>query len=206
MRLIADQREGKVAPRLNELEIMASKLNLPEDIKARAAMIYVNAYKEHPVYGRPLTSFLAASIYVACKERKLPLTLDKIVFITTQRYSTTRAEVRRAYWKINTILKLRIAHLKAEDYINTFCTTLKLSDKVREAARAIVEDIEKEGLTNGKKPTVVAATAIYIAAISEDERRTQRTIASIANVSEIAMRYLLKKIFEYPKYKVKGVE
>jgi len=191
---------------LDQLEIMASKLNLPEDVKARAVMIYTNAYKEHPVYGRHLIAFQVASIYAACKERKLPLTLDKITFITTQRYRTIRTEVRRAYWRINTILKLKIANLKAEDYIDTFCSTLKLSGKVKEAAKAIVKDIEKEGLTNGRKPTVVAATAIYIAAIREGEKRKQLTIASVVNVSDLAMRQLLKKIFEYPKYKVKGVK
>ncbi|MHA1790693.1 MAG: transcription initiation factor IIB, partial [Candidatus Helarchaeota archaeon] len=53
---------------------------------------------------------------------------------------------------------------------------------------------KEKGLTAGKDPTGLAAAAIYIVAIQEGERRTQREIAKIAHVTEVTVRNRYKEL------------
>ncbi|EQD80770.1 transcription initiation factor IIB [mine drainage metagenome] len=51
-------------------------------------------------------------------------------------------------------------------------------------------------LTSGKGPTGVAAAAIYIASIITQERRTQRSVAEVAGVTEVTIRNRYKELTE----------
>ena len=53
---------------------------------------------------------------------------------------------------------------------------------------------KEAGITAGKDPTGMAAAALYIAGILEDERRTQRQIAQVARVTEVTVRNRYKEL------------
>ena len=53
-----------------------------------------------------------------------------------------------------------------------------------------------EELTSGKGPTGVAAAALYIAAVLENEKRTQRDIADVVGVTEVTIRNRYKDLVE----------
>ncbi|TFF67934.1 transcription initiation factor IIB, partial [Candidatus Thorarchaeota archaeon] len=50
------------------------------------------------------------------------------------------------------------------------------------------------GITVGKDPGGIAAAALYIAGILEDDRRTQREIAEASNVTEVTVRNRYKDL------------
>jgi len=60
----------------------------------------------------------------------------------------------------------------------------------------------KAGLTAGKDPTGLAAASIYISAILEGERRTQREIAEIVHVTEVTVRNRYKELVRELQIKV----
>jgi transcription initiation factor TFIIB len=51
-------------------------------------------------------------------------------------------------------------------------------------------------VTSGKGPTGVAAAALYIAAVLNEERKTQREIADAVGVTEVTIRNRFKEIVE----------
>ena len=51
-------------------------------------------------------------------------------------------------------------------------------------------------LTSGRGPTGIAAAATYIATVLTNERKTQREIAEIANVTEVTIRNRYKELLE----------
>ncbi|MEM2530056.1 MAG: transcription initiation factor IIB, partial [Candidatus Bathyarchaeia archaeon] len=61
--------------------------------------------------------------------------------------------------------------------------------KILEAARTI-------RLTSGRGPTGIAAAATYIATVLTNERRTQREVAEVANVTEVTIRNRYKELLE----------
>ncbi|MEM3590288.1 MAG: transcription initiation factor IIB, partial [Candidatus Bathyarchaeia archaeon] len=51
-------------------------------------------------------------------------------------------------------------------------------------------------LTSGRGPTGIAAAATYIATVLTNERRTQREVAEVANVTEVTIRNRYKELLE----------
>ena len=62
---------------------------------------------------------------------------------------------------------------------------------------------EKAGLTSGRGPTGIAAASLYVAALMNDEKRTQREVADVAGVTEVTIRNRYKELFNKLKLKDK---
>jgi transcription initiation factor TFIIB len=82
------------------------------------------------------------------------------------------------------------------DFIPRFGAELHLSGNVQRRAINILTKAKDFGLTAGKDPTGLAAASIYVAAIQEKERRTQREIAEIAHVTEVTVRNRYKELIK----------
>jgi len=52
------------------------------------------------------------------------------------------------------------------------------------------------GITAGKDPAGLAAAAIYVASLLENERRTQKEIAQAAQVTEVTVRNRYKELMK----------
>jgi len=66
--------------------------------------------------------------------------------------------------------------------------------KVEEIAYKILDRATELKLTSGRGPTGLAAAASYIASVLTGERKTQREIADIAQVTEVTIRNRYKEL------------
>ncbi|MDO8056746.1 MAG: transcription initiation factor IIB, partial [Candidatus Hermodarchaeota archaeon] len=80
------------------------------------------------------------------------------------------------------------------NFVPRFAQTLGLSSRVQRRATSVLEHARAKGITAGKDPTGLAASALYISAIMEGERRTQREIAEVAHVTEVTVRNRYKEL------------
>jgi transcription initiation factor TFIIB len=80
------------------------------------------------------------------------------------------------------------------NFIPRFANSLGLSSRVQRRAIQILDDAKAKGITAGKDPTGLAASSLYISAIMEGERRTQREIAEVAHVTEVTVRNRYKEL------------
>jgi transcription initiation factor TFIIB len=69
---------------------------------------------------------------------------------------------------------------------------------------------ESSELTSGRGPAGIAAAALYVAALLNDERKTQREVADIAGITEVTIRNRYKELLEKlgieEKLKIKELE
>jgi transcription initiation factor TFIIB len=70
-------------------------------------------------------------------------------------------------------------------------------------AKKILINAKKRSITAGKDPTGLAAASLYIAAFQLGEKRTQREIAKIANITEVTVRNRYKEIIKVLHLSVK---
>ena len=59
-----------------------------------------------------------------------------------------------------------------------------------------VGDAEEVELTSGRGPAGIAAAALYVAALMNDEKKTQREVADIAGITEVTIRNRYKELIE----------
>jgi len=189
---VKDASERNLAFALTELDRMASKLLLPKQVREAAAMIYRKAVEKNLIRGRSIEGVAAASLYAACRQCSLPRTLDEIAEVS----KVDRKEIGRTYRFIAREINLKLMPTLPTDYVARFCSELKLGMDVQTKAMEILDQAHEKGLTSGRGPTGVAAAAIYLATIMCNNRRTQRSIAEVAGVTEVTIRNRYKELAE----------
>jgi len=189
---VSDATERNLAFALSEIDRMSSHLGLPRNVREAAAVIYRRAVEERLIRGRSIEGVAAAALYAACRECKVPRTLDEIADVSR----VTKKEIGRSYRFIARELLIHLRPTSPIDYIPRFGSELGLSGEVQSKAIELLKEATKKGLTSGRGPTGVAAAAIYIASVLYGERRTQRDVADVARVTEVTVRNRYKELCE----------
>jgi len=189
---VSDATERNLAFALSEVDRMSSHLGLPRNVREAAAVIYRRAVEERLIRGRSIEGVAAAALYAACRECKVPRTLDEIADVSR----VSKKEIGRSYRFISRELLIHLRPTSPVDYIPRFGSELGLSGEVQSKAIELLKEATKKGLTSGRGPTGVAAAAIYIASVFCGERRTQRDVADVARVTEVTVRNRYKELCE----------
>ncbi|KYH39470.1 MAG: transcription initiation factor TFIIIB, Brf1 subunit/transcription initiation factor TFIIB [Candidatus Bathyarchaeota archaeon B26-2] len=189
---VSDAMERNLAFALSEITKIANSLSLPKSIFETASVIYRKAVKEHLIRGRSIQGISAASVYIACRQCGLARTLDDIAAAS----SVSKKEIGRSYRFLVKELNYFIPPLKPSQYVSKFSNQLTMQGKVEEIASRILAVASELKLTSGRGPTGIAAAASYIASLLTGERKTQREIAEIAQVTEVTIRNRYKELVE----------
>jgi transcription initiation factor TFIIB len=189
---VSDATERNLAFALSEISKIANNLSLPKNILETASIIYRKAVKERLIRGRSIQGVTAAAVYVACRQCGLARTLEEIA----QASNINKKEVGRSYRFLVKELDYFIPPLKPSQYVTKFSNQLTMQGKVEEIAHKILVTAKDLRLTSGRGPTGIAAAASYIASVLTGERKTQREIAEIAQVTEVTIRNRYKELVE----------
>ena len=180
---------------LLEIERLCSLLNLPKPVRDEASILFKKAYQKGLVKGRSVDIIAAASIYVACRKMNVVRTTKEIAQYT----DLDKIKIERHYRLLVWTLKLNIQPASIKDYIVKFGNQLKLSEKTINNALQLEEKIK--GKISGKDPKAVACALLYISGLLNDERRTQKEVARVADISELSIRSRYKEIVNMLKIK-----
>lgn len=176
----------------SELQRLISFLHLSRAIHERVAKLYQQAVNKGLVRGRSTESIIAALLYTTCREEGAPRTLDEI----SKASGINKKDIGKTYRYIARKLRIRILPAKAQDYVPRFGSLLGLSEKVQVKAVDVLDDAGRFDVTSGKGPIGVAAAALYIAAVLEGEKKTQREVADMIGVTEVTIRNRYKEMVE----------
>ncbi|MEM1713639.1 MAG: transcription initiation factor IIB [Desulfurococcaceae archaeon] len=184
--------ERNLAQAMNELDRLADLLNLPTYIREEAAKIYREAVDKGLVRGRSIESVIAAAIYLACRLRKLPRTLDEI-----EEYSrVSRKEIARCYRLLLRELSIKVTTSDPADCVPRISHALGLSGAVVRTAIEILNKAREAGVLGGKDPVGLAAAAVYLACEKLGEERSQKEIANVAGVTEVTVRNRCRELMK----------
>jgi transcription initiation factor TFIIB len=188
--------DRNLAYAMNELDRFASQLNFSKDIKESAAHIYRKMAHKNLIRGRSIEAMLIASIYLSCRLNNIPKTLDDFLEFAL----VDKKKIARCYRLILNELKLNIHVSSPINFIPRFCAELRLSGRTQNRAASILKLAKKYRITAGKAPTGLAGAALYVAAIQEGERRTQKEISIAAGVTEATIRNRYKELINHLKF------
>ena len=177
---------------MSELRRVASFLSLPSVVRDEASRVYNYVLQRGLVRGISMESVIAACIYAACRSYNIPRTLDEI----SEASDVERKEIGRTYRFIVRKLKIKVKPSSPKDYISRFSSILHLSPKTQNQALKILKKAEVSELTSGRGPAGIAAAALYVAALMNDEKKTQREVADVAGITEVTIRNRYKELTE----------
>jgi transcription initiation factor TFIIB len=79
-------------------------------------------------------------------------------------------------------------------YVSKVAEATGISGKTQGHAIEILREAKRKRATAGKDPMGLAAAALYIASLQDDEKKTQKDIAEAAGVTEVTVRNRYKTL------------
>lgn len=191
--------DRNLAQAMAELDRLSDKLHIPPSLKEKAAVTYRKALEKGLVRGRSINAITAASLYAACRSTQTPRTLREIAYESP----IDKKDIARCYRLMLRELKIQMPKPDAQLRIPKIAAIVGVGEKTQQAAVNILREATKLRTTAGKDPMGLAAAALYIACVMNDEKRTQKMIADAAGVTEVTIRNRYKGLKEALDLEVK---
>lgn len=173
-----------------EINRVCGGLGLAWQVAERSAYFYRKALQKSLIKGRSISGFVAASVYLACKERMIPRTIDEVCRTT----GVDRPFATHCY-------KILIGEMRIEPPItDPFRNIAKISakagieERVSRRAMEILSSVSSHTAITGKNPLVLAAAALYLATAENGLGIAKTVIADAAEISTISLRKRLADV------------
>src|SRR5579883_681873 len=168
----------------SELDRLADKLNVSDAVIEKAAYVYRKALERGLIRGRSISALIAASLYAACRDTETPRTLKDVSAVS----NVKKKDIARCYRLLLREMDLRMPVVDPTKCISRIASKAGLSEKTKRRALDILKRAEETRTSAGKDPMGLAAAALYVACVMENENKTQKDVAEAAGVTEVTIR------------------
>ncbi|MGP8124809.1 MAG: transcription initiation factor IIB [Nitrososphaerales archaeon] len=176
----------------SELRRFADKLTVSEAVTEKAAYFYRKALERNLVRGRSITAIIAASLYAACRDGQIPRTLKDVAAVS----NVKKKDLARSYRLLHREMDFRMPVADAGRCVSMIASRAKMSESTQRRAREILLRARQTGISAGKDPMGLAASALYVACTLEGDEKTQKDVAEAAGVTEVTIRNRYKGLRE----------
>jgi transcription initiation factor TFIIB len=173
----------------HEVYQVGAKLSLSVNVTERAAELIVVARGAPFSHGIPQPVMVAATLYVACRENKTPVTLRDLAYAS----GSDSREVGRCYLQLLDNLHITRPGLNGKGYVHHLALKRPVSEQAQKLSQEIINKMSAQGF-GGRNPMTMAAAALYLACCSIGENITQSEVAEAAGVGEESVRECCKAI------------
>lgn len=187
---VKSSEDRNLAQAMSELDRLTDRLHVPRAVKEQAAFIYRRALREGFVRGRSISSIMAASLYVAYRVTRTPITLSEVA----SNSPVDKKEIARCYRLLLRELNIKVPVQKAQFRVSKVASKVELGEETKRKAVEILGEADRLKITVGKDPMGLAAAALYLACRMNGESRTQKDIAVAAGVTEVTIRNRYKEL------------
>ncbi|TFG06178.1 MAG: hypothetical protein EU539_08350 [Promethearchaeota archaeon] len=178
-----------------KLNLLASKMNIPDYIKETAWKIYSNVAQKKLTMGRSIDGFIAAALYSSIRIHEFPRLLDEVCDASMTPRRIVHHSLGIIVKEVLPEMGLKYHPITAEKLVFKFGGDLGLSMDTQKKALNMLARASKNGLDRiGKDPKGLAASVIYIAAKANNERKTQAEVAEVAKITEVTLRSRAKDV------------
>jgi transcription initiation factor TFIIB len=161
-----------------------SKLEISDAVIERAAYLYRKALTKNIIRGRTIKGMILSALCIACRESNVPRTLGDIA----REGNITVKELSRNYRLFVKTLDLQVDAFDPSEFVSKIGTAIGSSEKAKRDALDILYRAKEKGITDGKSPVSLAATAIFMSGVLNEEDFTQNKIAQASGVSSVTIR------------------
>jgi transcription initiation factor TFIIB len=178
---------------LPALEHMKETLGLSDTVIEKSAYFYRKASRMNLIKGRTISSVLAASVYLACRELETPRTLSEI----SASSNVQRKKISRDYRLLVQTFDPKIPAIDHIRCLTRIANKVGVTERTKRLAMKIMQSVVAMQVAAGKGPMGIAATVLYIACLHAGEIRTQKELSIAAGVTEVTIRNRYSDLKKY---------
>lgn len=168
----------------SELNRLKDKLAISDAVIEKAAYIYRKALEKGLVRGRSISALMASALYAACRDTATPRNLKDV----ERAANIKRKDIARCYRLLVKELDLKMPVTDSVQCVARIASKINIAEKTKRHATNVLKQAKKNEVSAGKDPMGLAAAALYLACVKNNEDKTQRDIAEAANVTEVTIR------------------
>ncbi len=172
-----------------EVNRLSKVLSIPEAASSEGRRVCQMVVQGRILKRQPLSLVAAASLYAACREERIPVTLTEFA----GQNGLKADEVGRCYRRIVEQALITPPAPNGTRYVDKVARMAGVAEESRKLSQEVERGAIEAGFENGN-PMVVAAASVYLACLMSGENRTQADIAAAAGVGVISLRECAKKI------------
>ena len=172
------------------LDGLKAKLGLSDLVVEQTAYLFRKIALKKILAGRSTVGMICATVYIACRLTNTPRTIHDV---------SRAGNIKRKQLQSICRFLLRELDMYPESYSPTeFVTRISnesdVSEKTRRCAIDMLVKSEKIGITTSKNPMAMAAAALYLSALKNQEKVSQIKISKISGISSVTIRDRAKEI------------
>ena len=172
------------------LSSVQSKLEISDTVIERAAYLYRKAMTKNIIRGRTISGMILSALYASCRESNVPRTLQDVASAGNVSFK----DLSRHYRILVKSLDLRVESFNPLEFVSKIGTAVGLSEKAKRDALDILHKAHEKGITDGKNPVSLAATAVFLSGVINEEKITQNSIAKASGVSSVTIRNVARTL------------
>jgi transcription initiation factor TFIIB len=185
-----DPKRRKMARVSTEIRRVAEALGLGSTVSVRAYEIYMKSFDSKVGKASSVSAAAAAAVCVACLELEIPRPSDEAVALKA---NVDERKVRQHY-KVMLKNTTTASIPNPAIYVPAIAARSRLSGLTERKAFELIAKVKGSEAFVGKRPVSIAAAALYLASVENQDPITQMRIAFAAGVSPITVRKLSAEI------------
>jgi transcription initiation factor TFIIB len=172
------------------LNNLKNKLAIPDSVVERTAYNYRKIEHKGFMRGRPITSVLAACLYLTCREMGVPRTMDEIRQVS----NIKKKQLARDYREMVFNLELNVPPVNHLQYLEKISSRLEFDERITRSAMILMQNILDMGISAGKDPMGLVAAVLYVISQIHGKTIKQADFANAAGITEVTLRARSKDI------------
>jgi len=182
-----------------DIENKCNTNNLPTIISETSKSLYSVIAETKISRGQNRRGVIAACVFNACKECKVPRSIKEIskIFDIDPKVLTKGCKNYTEIIRLNKININRYQNLdtiKVGDFIERFCYNLSINDKDNDIIKTVAEISENLNLIYDNTPPAMATGCIYLVSKLKEMDLSRKDISDKCNISEVTINKCYKKL------------
>jgi len=174
------------------LDGISSKLALPESVVEETAYLFRKIAAKKILAGRSTASMLCAAVYMTCRLTDTPRTLQDVA----NAGNIKKKNLQRIYRFLMKEFELYPETYNPREFVIRVSKAVGISEKTERLSFKILSISEKKNVSASKNPMAMAAAAIHLASLMNNEKIPQLKIAEASGISAVTIRDRTKEIRE----------
>ena len=172
------------------LDGIRSKLGLSDTVVEETAYLFRKITSKKMLGGRSTAGILCATAYIACRLTNTPRTIQDVA----NAGNIKRKQLQSIYRFILKELDIYPESYNPIEFVARIANATNASERTRRNALTILEISKRKGITTSKNPMAMAAAAVYLSSLKNQEKISQIKISKVSGISAVTIRERAREI------------
>jgi transcription initiation factor TFIIB len=188
-----DSQDRNLRKGCGEIQRMVSALGLPKNVSETASMLFRQAVHDDILPGRSVEGVAGAAVYIAARIEKVPRTYSQMEPVSRVDVDS----VKSAELCLLHELELGIEPTMPGEYLPQFADALDLSQDHIRKAEDLLADLQETPAISGKRPSALAASALFAAGVILGEVISQDAVSKRCDTTPVTIRNQYRLLLAY---------